>query len=279
MSRIYAITATAISTLSILFGCSGKSNHELALQLLQQADTAVATANYNYALEILDTLKAKYPEEIDIQRTAINIRPRAIEGISIRQIEQTDSLQALYSHHTDSLMAYFTTHHNKELGHDYDYYIIKQLDNSDIFGKTGIQGRVSPSGEFSIISSLTAKPVRHTQISISAPNGQTVESAKIAYDGERNYRSSGTETITFIAAECDTIGSYLSSAPDSQLKLNFIGDKTYTMPLSKIERRSVELAWQLAYCINQKNKLAQQRQLYERQLALARDQIARTMLD
>ncbi|WP_302984397.1 hypothetical protein, partial [uncultured Muribaculum sp.] len=69
MSRIYAITATAISTLSILFGCSGKSNQELALQLLQQADTAVSTANFNYALEILDTLKAKYPEEIDIQRT------------------------------------------------------------------------------------------------------------------------------------------------------------------------------------------------------------------
>ena len=278
MSRISIITVTAIASISILSGCSGKSNLDLAQQLLQQADTAISTANYNYALEILDTLKAKYPEEIAVQRTAINMRPRAIEGITIRQLEQTDSLQALYAHLTDSLKSYFTIHHNKELGSDYDYYIIKQLDNADIFGKTGIQGRVSPSGEFSIISSLTAKPVRHTRISISAPDGETVESAPVAYDGERNYRSSGTETITFIATECDTIGQYLSTAPQ-QLKLNFIGDKTYTMPLSKIERRSVELAWQLAYCINRNNKLAQQRQLYERQLALARDQIARTTAD
>ena len=279
MSKFHALLAVASCAASLFIGCSGNSQKELAMQLVQQADTAIAVADYNYALQLLDTLKAKYPEEIDVQRQAMHMRPIAIEGISIRQLEETDSLQAMYAYKTDSLMSYFRLNHNAELGSDYDYYIIKELKNADIFGKTGIQGRVSPSGEFTVISSLAGPSVKHTKIGLVAPNGVTVETADISYDGERNYRSSGTETITFIGAECDTLGQVLSANPGQKFKLNFIGAKNYSIGLAPSDRRSVELAWQLAYCISQKNKLAQQRQFYERQLALARDQIARTTAD
>lgn len=279
MTRFNAISTAAIWAVAILFGCSGKSQTDAAMQILQQADTAIATADYNYALQLLDTLKAKYPQEITVQRQAMHMRPKAIEGITIRQLEETDSMQALYAYKTDSLLSGFTLVHNPELGTDYDYYILTKQKNNDIFGKTGIQGRVSPSGEFTIISSLSGPAVKHTAISISAPDGSLVESAEIAYDGERNYRSSGTETITFIDAECDTIGQFLTQNHAKNLKLNFIGAKKHTVPLSQADRQSVEEAWKLAYCMTQKNKLANQRMLYERQLALARDQIARTSGD
>lgn len=279
MSKLHVFPVAALCAASLLFSCSGNSQKEQAMQLIQQADTAIAVADYNYALQLLDTLKAKYPEQIDVQRQAMNMRPRAIEGISIRQLEETDSLQALYAYKTDSLLSYFKLNHNAELGSDYDYYITKQYKNSDIFGKTGIQGRVSPSGEFTIISSLAGPSVKHTKIGVTAGDGTTAETANIAYDGERNYRSSGTETITFIDAECDTIGQVLSANPNLKFKLKFIGAKTHSVALAAADRNSVELAWQLSYCINQKNKLAQQRQFYERQLALARDQIARTTAD
>ncbi|MCM1021512.1 MAG: hypothetical protein NC343_04360 [Muribaculum sp.] len=279
MTKFKFFAGATICAASMLFGCSGKSNSDLAMELLQQADTAIAIADYNYALQLLDTLKAKYPEEINIQRCAMHMRPMAIEGVSISQLEETDSLQALYAFKTDSLMSYFKLVHDAELGADYDYYIAKELKNAEIFGKTGLQGRVSPSGEFTLISSLTGPGVKHTKITLSAADGQTVETATIAYDGERNYRSSGTESITFIQAECDTIGQFLVEHPQQKMKLNFVGSKSYSMALPLPDRRSIELAWQLAECINKKNKLAQQRQLLERQLALARDQIARTSVD
>ncbi len=279
MTRILAISAATFCAATIFFGCSGKSQTEAAMHILQQADTAIATADYNYALQLLDTLKAKYPQEIAIQRQAMHMRPMAIEGISIRQLEQTDSLQALYSYKTDSLLSYFTLVHNPELGSDYDYYILSKQKNNDIFEKTGIQGRVSPSGEFTIISSLSGPKVKHTAISLTAPDGSSVKSADVSYDGERNYRSGTSETITFIDNECDTIGQYLAQNSDRNLKLNYIGSKTHTTALSQADRQSVEEAWKLAYCMTQKNKLANQRMLYERQLALARDQIARTSGD
>lgn len=277
-----SIIAAMLASAICFSGCSSKSAERIeAEKFIANADSALKVQNYDEAIAILDSLKAKYPTEIDIQRQGMHLRPQAIEGQTIRELQTTDSLRAYYEYVSDSLKQYFTLVHNPELGEDYDYYVIKEYKNSNLFNRTGLEARVEPSGELRLISSLVGHPgVKHTKITLSSKSaGQLVESAEVPYDGERNYRSGSTEMITFIGAECDTLGHYLTNDAPRDVTLAFRGAKVHTMPLSKNDRKSLELSYKFAQATAQHRKQVLKLDYLNKQLMIARDQAARTAKD
>ncbi|WP_295727810.1 hypothetical protein [uncultured Muribaculum sp.] len=278
-NKPFSIITSAIVTAGMLLttSCSGSSKDgQQGEMLLQQADSAANVRDFTLALELLDTIKSQFPTEISLQRKAMALRPKVEEGGTIREIEQTDSLSAYISYRIDSIMPQFKLVHDPSLGDDYDYYVIKEYAQSNLFSRTGVEGRVEPSGEYKVLSSLTASPVRHTSISLSGAAGE-VTTATVPYDGERNYRSGGTEMITFIGADCDTLGNWLSNnTAAGPVKLIFKGDRTYSAQLSANDRRSLAEGWKLSSFMKERRRLGVKRDFLERKLALTRDQIART---
>ena len=277
-----SIIAGIITSAFCLAGCSSKSAERIAAeQLVAEADSALNAKNFTQAISLLDTLKAKYPGEIEIQRQGMHLRPQAIEGQTLLDIQTTDSLRAYYGYVADSLRQYFTLVHNPELGEDYDYYVIKEYKNSNLFNRTGIEARVEPSGELRVISSLVGHPaVKHTMIGLAPKSGPGIVNTKeVAYDGERNYRSGNTEMITFIGVECDTLGHYPANDAPANVTLAFKGAKVYSTPLSKNDRKSLELSYKLSQATAQHRKLSLKLDYLNKQLMIARDQTARTTQD
>lgn len=277
-SIIPAIVAVALC----LGGCTSKSAERIeAEKLIASADSALKAQNYDEAIAILDTLKSKCPTEIDIQRQGMHLRPQAIEGQTIKELQTTDSLRAYYEYLTDSLKQYFTLVHNPELGNDYDYYIIKERKGDNMFNRTGLEARIEPSGELRLISSLVGHPaVKHTKLVLSSKrSGTQAETSEVAYDGERNYRSGNTEMITFIGTECDTLGQYLISGAPNDVTLTFRGAKAYTMPLTSSDRKSLELSYKFAQATAMHRKQLLKLDYLNKQLMIARDQAARTSKD
>lgn len=266
----------AATCFTLLSACGGSSSKNEANSLVASADSAIKAGDYTYAIELLDTLQSRYPSELDARRKGLALRPAAIEGITINELQLTDSLQAFYSYEQDSLMQYFTFVNNPELVEG--YYVIKELAQSTLFSRTGIEARVSPDGEFYVISSLTAKPVKHTSVTLKDASG-SASTAAVAYDGDRNYRSGGTEMITFLGAECDTLGRFLSNSSDKNVTITFNGDSNYTCRLEANDGKSVALAYRMADAIASVKKLAAKKEFLDRQLMLARDQKARSAKD
>lgn len=267
-------TLLGVAMAMLLFSCGGKdTDTERAEAIVNQADSAITAGDYDLAVTLLDTLKSRYPREIKVQRGAMNLRPRAIEGQTIRQIEITDSMLAASSHRRDSMMNHFSFVNNPELVEG--YYVIKEYANSSLFNRTGVEARITPEGEFYIISSLNAKPVKHTSLSLKNQAGE-VSTATVDYDGDRNYRSGGTEMITFVGAECDTLGQFLTDNRGAATTLIFNGAKSYSTPLSKLDRKSIEQTYEMANVLTENRKLNLKRDFLDRQLQVARDQIART---
>jgi hypothetical protein len=260
--------------------CSGFSHDKAeAQQLLAQADTLVSTGSFEEALAMLDTLKARYPKEIETQRAAMQMRPLAIQGLTVNQIEETDREQAYLKHVADSLLTYFTKVHDSELGDDYDYYITRECRGRNIFERTGVEGRVSPDGEFYIISSLKDFKIKHTAVSVFS-HGIEASTQNVAYDGELNYRSaSGSETITFTGAQVDSIGQFLCQCDSNNIDLCFKGVRKVYVPLNSKDRLSLIRGYELSRAMSDGRKADARRRLLEQQLALARDQIARTSTD
>lgn len=268
-------TSCSILAAAVMAACTGSAQRDEAAALTNSADSAIQAGNYTLATQLLDTLKSRCPSAVEAQRRGMHLRAIALEGETMAQINETENLSALYSVKIDSLKQYFTFVDNPQLVEG--YWVIKQLAGSELFSRTGLEGRVSPDGVFYMISSTPAG-VNHTSVTVTA-GGVSAESATIAYDGERNYRSGGTEMITFTGAEADSIGALLSTKQNAKTTITFRGGKSRSASLSPADARSVALGWELSKAITEQRRLGSRRQLLDKQLMLARDQVARTSAD
>lgn len=270
-----AIKLTAIALIcNIFFSCSD-NNGQKAKELLDNAEACIGSGNYIQAITLLDSLQRAYPEEIKIQRSAMHLRPKAIEGQTLLETAQNDSLIAALEAEHNSLKSKFSLVNNPELLEG--YYVITEF-NKPIFDLTTIQPRLSAQGEFYILSSLNGNPVKHTAISLSHGD-ESATTPHTAYDGERNYRSGKTEMITFMPAECDTLGQFASRFDNSRLTLRFIGNRTYSTTLSAKETNAISTTYKMAQILSRLKKARLKKELLEQQLLLARDHIARTYQD
>ena len=271
-SKTVQATAAALVLTFTACGIVNKGENP-AEALYLSADSAYNAGDYTRTIELLDTLKNRYPSEVATQRKALHLRPQATEKQTIKEMQTTDSLCAYYLHVQDSLKQYFTFVNDPKLVEG--YYVAKGLNSRNLFNTTGVEARISPDGEFYMISSLTTRPVKHTSIVLKCGNDEA-STATVTYDGDRNYRSGGTEMITFVGAECDTIGKYLAVHPDANGSIIFKGASNYTLPLSATDRQAIARTYSLANAIAESKRMAMRRDFLDKQLQLARDQVART---
>lgn len=270
-----AIKLTAIALIFNIFPSCADNNGEKAKELLNSAETCISSGNYSQAITLLDSLQHAYPKEIEIQRNAMHLRPKAIEGQTLIETERNDSLIAMLEAEHNSLKNDFSLVNNPELLEG--YYVITEF-NKPIFDHTTIQPRLSAQGEFYIVSSLNGNPIKHTAITLSKGN-ENATTPHVDYDGERNYRSGKTEMITFMPAECDSIGQFASRFDNSKLTLKFIGKRTYDTTLSAKETNAIATTYKMSQILSRLKKARLKKELLEQQLLLARDHIARTYQD
>ncbi|MDE6305785.1 MAG: hypothetical protein K2L90_04260, partial [Muribaculaceae bacterium] len=209
-------------------GSSGSKDTESAAKLVADAENAIENHKYAEAIELLDTLQVRYPKEVEIQRKAMNVRPLAIEGLTISEMEQTDSLLAVASWQVDSLAPLFKTIADEKLVEP--YRVIKSA-TGDLFSTTGIESRLTQAGEFYMISSLNGNPIKHTSVSLSS-QAERATTDNIPYDDAINYRSGNSEMITFTSTCCDTLGRFAIAHDNVKLTLTFHGKRDYSMTLS-----------------------------------------------
>lgn len=106
-----------------------------------------------------------------------------------------------------------------------------------------------------------------------------VSTAEVAYDGDRNYRSGGTEMVTFIARNVTHYAVSCSTIPTARLRLSSRGRQATPPRFKSTTTRSIALAYQLSNAMQTSRKLTSRRELLDKQLLLARDQAARTAKD
>ncbi len=256
-------------------GSSGSKDTESAAKLVADAENAIENHKYAEAIELLDTLQVRYPKEVEIQRKAMNVRPLAIEGLTISEMEQTDSLLAVASWQVDSLAPLFKTIADEKLVEP--YRVIKSA-TGDLFSTTGIESRLTQAGEFYMISSLNGNPVKHTSVSLSS-QAERATTDNIPYDDAINYRSGNSEMITFTSTRCDTLGRFAIAHDNVKLTLTFHGKRDYSMTLSPKAVHSIADTYRMADAISRKNTLMKRQELLRAKLQLARDQRARTLPD
>lgn len=258
-----------------VISCSGNGDEAKAQELLDSATTAFEQGDYALSLQLTDSLKRTYPSQIDIRRKALHLSTRATEGMAVKRLETADSLLAVLGVKGDSLSRLIKLVKNPIE----NYYVGVSAVNPETFvGTTGIQARLTPNGDFYVISSLKAKPVKSTSVSVS--NGSTgAATAVVAHDGERNDRSMGAEVITFMGVECDSLGHFIEINRSQPLTLTFNGTGTYSMPLSKAQAEEIATLYEYSVIARRAKVASLEKERLAKAVEIARTQAAKTYIE
>lgn len=265
---------SAIAGIAIACSCGGNGDTQKATELLEQARQACESKNYETAIALTDSIKNTYPKEIDVRREALHLSTRATEGLTVQRLQQADSLSAVLAVRGDSLQRLMKFVKNPIEG----YYVAATTEPSKFFGTNGLQARVSPDGDFYLMSSLKAKSVKSTSVEVSA-GGEKAATSTVVHDGERNDRSMGAEVITFMGVECDSLGKFVSTHAGQPMTLTFVGSTTYSMPLPEKQANEIALLYDYATTLRRFKVATLEKERLSRAVEIARNQAARTFVE
>ena len=274
-SRISLLSFVAAVALSVA-SCGDKAEVERASALVSQAREALDAGSFDRVILLTDSVKNSCPRAIGQRREALHLAVRAKEGMTVRQLERTDSLMAVLGVKADSLKQLVKFVENPVEG----YYVAVGTNTADVYNRTGLQARMSPEGDFYIISTLKGLSHNTVCVRVSGPAGMATTPA-VGHDGERNDRSAGAEVITFIAAECDSLGRMVALHPDDKMTLTFISvsGKCHDVPLSKADASHIATVYNYANVLRQGRLAAIERERLGRALDISRSQAARTYVE
>lgn len=267
------ILATATAGSIVMQSCSDNASAK-ASELLSQAKEAFETNSYEQVIKLTDSIRHAYPSQIDIRREALHLATRATECITLEKLEQADSILAVLNFRADSVAKY-----TKKVDNIIGAYYIAASANPEAAGKVnGLHARISPEGDFYIISTLTGTGVKSTSVSVNC-NGQTASTSVIEHDGERNDRSMGAEKITFIGSECDSVGSFIEKNCGTPMTISFNGASTKTIPLPNNQADEIATLYRAAKIAREAKVATIEKERLSRALDIARSQAARTFPD
>lgn len=272
LAAFAAVLAAAAAVSSC--GDSGKRQRMAeAGAMVDDVRVALESGRYADAIEVLDSLQARYPDVIDAQRQSMALRPKAIEGLTVEEIERTDSLRAFAQWRVDSLAPMFRTEDNPKLVEPYSE---AKTAPADLYaGGNTVVARLTASGEFYMVSSLAGTSVNHTSISLSSGDGEVVSGA-VPFVADK---AMTREIVHFNAAKSDSLGAFAAAHDNHALTLKFIGKRTIASTLAPSEVHAIADTWRMAHARADVDSLTRRGRELEARLQVARDQQARTSAD
>lgn len=265
-------TIAALMIAAALVSC-GENNKEKAQALLDEASSLVERGDYGAAIEVIDTLDTRYAKEIDVRKQGLLCRARAVEGLAKDSIIAADDM---LTHSIEQMEAREKDFEHIKLPNGLDgYFIAKSIYEKNAMNKTGIQPRVEDSeGYFQLAVNIHGRKIGFERVSVN--NGGNVVTT-VAVNPGRLVTVEGSELVVLTQEEATPLVEALKANPGID-EYKLCGAKnSITVKLMSKMRDAIINSYDYAMSI-QANRLAQiKREKFERQLQMARDQIANNL--
>lgn len=275
------LIGSAILLLATTLHSCGNDSKNAAQNLLDEAQTLYDHGEYENSMALLDSLKAKFPDEIEIRKQGLNLLCQNQEGLIKVEMAKNDSLISVLEEENKQLSGNFKYIKHPDMVEG--FYIHKSIaDETDKTDRIAIEPRIDENDMFYIVSYLTGHDVKHTSVKLSNKSGNSVSSAVVPYDEAQNYRynSGGVtyEIVTFNNNQCDTLGYFAADNADSPLKVTYQGKKAYSMQLNAKHVKAIAETYRFATNKNNGKAAIKKRMLLESKLQLAQKQIEQTKI-
>lgn len=264
-NAINRIIIPALLSLAVI-SC-GDSDKESAAGLYGKSETALSNHQLSEALELLDTLDARYPKQIEVRREAMRLRASIMEAMAMDSIGAADAALAEATLQVQEWGPKFR-HVDSSVG--LEGYFLPAGVNEKVMMENGIQARVSDKGFFYIVANVQGKAIGLRSLEL-IDGSDRVTSAEIS--PARIIKVEGSESASFNPEELEVIGPWLEHHAPTQLIL--CGSKSdIKVKLSTAQAQELKDCYYYSRALQAQRRASIRREKFERMLATARDQLA-----
>ena len=241
MKRYYYIYALLLSLLS---ACTNNGEKEAEIHL-QRAESAFNSRNYNEAKLQIDTIRTLYPKAFDARKAAIKLMQQVDLKEQERSIVYLDSMMLIKQAQFDSIKGSFILEKDKEYQEVGNYlYPTQTIEKNG--GRSFLRGQVSELGEMSITSIYCAGGAIHHS-SVKVINGDLYAQTPNTKDSyETTIGGRHIEKADYKLGDDGGVIAFIVTNKVNNLKLQFIGDKTYTTSMTNSDREAIYKLSELA---------------------------------
>lgn len=261
----------------LLAACAKQDPDKLAADdLIGRIEIELQASRPISAMALMDSVDKLYPSQIEARRKVTAMRPKAIEMASIEQIAKADSIIAA----TQLQLAELEPRMKHIDGGDLDgYYVADGAGKGAFMNATGIQARVNDDNfTFYIVAQTRGKKIGINQIALNTATGEML-SQQLPAGSARVVEIEGSELATFLAEEVADLGAWAAdNAADIKGAMIYGAKGSQRVALTPDQARAIAAAWQYSSAKMRHTNALMLREKLDRQLQVARDQIANTAL-
>ncbi|MDR0844247.1 MAG: hypothetical protein LBN71_03425 [Tannerella sp.] len=255
INSVYQLKSVSVWFLGILLlaGCGGKTKkareHLEAARMLYENQQYAATKN------AIDTIRLLYPREVEVLRESLALMRLTERSECERNIAYCDSMTPIRLEEVESLKKGFVFEKDSNY-EDLGNYIWKQQVVERNVERSYIRCGVDEKGELYLSSVyFGGRPLNHTGLKLSAPNGTYAETATVPYDGGMNYRfkdeGNTTEAVTYKGEKCIEAVNLVYGADDkTRIKAEYTGGTAYSIYLTENDKKAIRATCDLAVVLN-----------------------------
>ena len=247
------ISFILLITTLLLTGC-GKTKEARAH--LAEARQLYEIQNFEEAKKAIDTLRIRYPREIAVLKETLTLMRLVERGESERNIAYCDSLTPIRMEEAEKLKKGFILEKDPEY-QDIGNYVWQQQIIEQNVERSYVRCGVDEKGEIYLASVyFGSRPINHTGLKLSAPDGAYAETVAIPYDGGMNYRfkdeGNTTEVVTYKNEKCiDAVNFVYGVGERVRIKADYTGGTAFSLYLSENDKQAIKATWDLAAVLSE----------------------------
>lgn len=250
-----------IAATTVLTGCNG--NEKKAQAQLDEAKAMFERNEYGLAKSRIDSLRVHYPKEFKVLKAGLTLMRQIEMKEAERNIAFCDSLLPIRMDELKEMQKNFVFEKDSAYD-DIGKFVSKQQTIERNIKRCYIRSNVDENGEMSLASVFFGSaPINHTGIKLSTPEGLTVETPVIPYDGGMNYRfkdlGNTTEVVTYKGEKCANAVKFIADNQNQRIRVEYTGGKPYVLYIPDIEKKAIASTYELALILSDIDKMIKEK--------------------
>lgn len=234
-----------LSILAVLTSC-GKSHDKKAQHKLDAAQKAFAEGDFSQAKLEIDSIKILFPKAFQTRRAGIAL----MQEVELKEQEVTlaylDSIETLRTLQLDSIKGKYTFEKNEEYQEIGNYFWPTQTVERNIH-RTFLRFQVNERGVLTMTSFFVSTyNINHNRIKITAPDGSFAETPASSDSYQTTDLGKRIEQADFKYGEDGDLIDFIYLNADKTLRVDYIGDKTFTTNLLPGDKKALVGIYELA---------------------------------
>lgn len=227
-----------------LFAC--EDVEKKAGEKLQSAREAFEQGNYSEAKVLIDSIKVLYPKAFETRRAGIGLMQEVELKEQERSLVYLDSMLQIKQQDFDAIKSKFTF--EKEVEYQkIGYYLHPSQVIEKNLHRSFLRFQVDENGIMSMTSIYCgARNIHHVAVKVIAPDGSFAETPASKDSYETTDLGEKIEKADYRMGEDGNVMGFLYLNKDKSIKVDYLGERSYSTTMSVTDRQAVSSVYELA---------------------------------